>query len=64
MSSGVMSKVPLWRRPSLVPLAFFLAFFSGALYGAGTSISAKHGMTGSSGSGAEHWIRYALSVQS
>ena len=28
--SDVTSEVPLWRRPPLVPLAFFLAFFSGA----------------------------------
>ena len=29
-SSDVTSEVPFWRGPLLVPLAFFLAFFSGA----------------------------------
>ena len=37
---------------------------AGAIYGAGTSIFAKRGMTGSSGNEAEHWIRFALSTQS
>ena len=50
--------------PLLAPLAFFLDFFSGAVYGAGTSIFARRGMTGSTGSGAGHWIRFALSTQS
>ena len=50
--------------PLLAPFAICLAFFSGALYGAGTSIFARRGMTGSSGSGAGHWIRFALSIQS
>ena len=40
---------------TLGPLAFFLALFFGD--GAGTSILARRGMTGSSGSGAGHWIR-------
>ena len=47
------SDITLRRRPFRVPVAFFSAFFSGTLYGAGTSISVKSVLTGSSGNGAE-----------
>src|SRR3990170_8051522 len=63
VSSDAMSEVPLRRRPLLASLPFFLAFFSGAWYGAGTSIFIKRGIAGSSGSGAGHWIRSAFFVQ-
>lgn len=62
-SSDTTSKVPLRRRPPLVSLASFLAFFSGALYGAGTSNFVSSGMAGSSSSGARHWIRSTFFVQ-
>ena len=52
VSPDTASEVPLWRRPPLASLPFFLVFFSGAWYGAGTSILVSRGMAGSSGSGA------------
>ena len=64
MLSDDESDTTLRRRPFLVPAAFFLAFFSGASYDAGTSISVKRAPAGSSGSGAGQSIRSAVATHS
>src|SRR5215216_844763 len=63
ISLDIASEVPLRRRPLLASLPFFLAFFCGAWYGAGTSILVSRGSAGFSGSGAGHLIRSAFFVQ-
>jgi len=61
-SSDEASGVALRWRPFLVPMAFFSAFCSGALSGAGTSISVRRAVVGSSGSGAGQSIRSAVTM--
>ena len=63
MSSDTTSEAPLRRRPLLASLPFFLAFFSDAWYGAGTSILVRRGLAASSGSGAGHQICSAFLIQ-
>src|SRR5215216_5365380 len=63
VSPDIASEVPLRRRPLLSSLPFFLAFFFGAWYGAGTSILVSRGSAGFSGSGVGHLIHSAFFVQ-
>ena len=64
MSSDDVSDTTLHQRPFLVPVAFFLAFFSGTTWGAGTSSPAKRASAGSSGKGAGQLVCSAFFSQS
>ena len=54
-----------WRQELLrVPVAFFLAFFSGTTWGAGASSPVRRASAGSSGNGAGQIVRSAFASQS